>query len=196
MKKNGFTLIELLAVIVIIGILVTMAVLSVSQYRLKVKENEKVNLHATIEAAYDDMRGKAILKGEEVSDKFCDGTNMRFHISYDGNPLSCEDNNKYQIDNGNSSMKLYVKGSLLSKYTDEEKMVNDGICLVETKIQTEDKTSKLEKSCKRENGSIVPSKEEILCVKLYYADTKKSDENRVIFDDYKTNKICEMFAGE
>lgn len=193
MKKNGFTLIELLAVIVIIGILATMAVLSVSQYRLKVKEKEKVNLHATIEAAYDDMRRNAVLKERAVSDKFCNEDKMVFNISYEGNPLSCKSGNKYQIDNANSSMKLYVKGELLNEYNgDETNMIKDGICLVETSKEGDT----LNKSCKKdENGNIMPSKEEILCVKLVYADESKSEENRVIFDDYSTNSICEKLRN-
>ena len=192
MKKNGFTLIELLAVIVIIGILATMAVLSVSQYRLKVKEKEKVNLHATIEAAYDDMRRNAVLKGKSVSDKFCEEDKMVFNISYEGNPLSCK-SGKYQIDNNESSMKLYVKGKLLNEYNgDEERMISDGICLVET-IKEGDT---LNKSCEKdEAGNVMPSKEEILCVKLVYADKSKSDENRIIFDDYSTNSICKKFGN-
>ncbi|MGN0993145.1 MAG: type II secretion system protein, partial [Bacilli bacterium] len=53
MKNKGFTIMELMAVIVILGILTTLAAVGVTKYRQTVKEKELVNLHSTIEAAYD-----------------------------------------------------------------------------------------------------------------------------------------------
>lgn len=187
MKKNGFTLVEVLAVIVILGILSSMAVLSVSQYRLKVKEKEKVNLHATIEAAYDNMRRNAVLKNGTIYENFCNGENIVFNISYNGDSLSCKSGDVNQI---SGTMKLYVKGKLIGKYSDEENMIKDGIC----KVSTNKSGESLSYSCERDDrGNIVPSEEEILCVKLSYENKYDSEGNQDILNDYNTNSICKQF---
>ena len=67
MKNKGFTIMELMAVIVILGILSTLAVVSVSKYRQTVKEKELVNLHSTIESAYDKYRSNTIMSGGSAS---------------------------------------------------------------------------------------------------------------------------------
>ena len=69
MKNKGFTIMELMAVIVILGILSTLAVVSVSKYRQTVKEKELVNLHSTIESAYDKYRSNTIMSGGSASKK-------------------------------------------------------------------------------------------------------------------------------
>ena len=56
MKNKGFTIVELMAIIVILGILSTIAIVGVSRYRKEVRDKELIQLHSTIEAAYDTYR--------------------------------------------------------------------------------------------------------------------------------------------
>lgn len=62
MKNKGFTIVELMAVIVILGILSSMAMISVSRYRKDVRDTDLVELHQTIDAAYDKYRQDNLIK--------------------------------------------------------------------------------------------------------------------------------------
>ena len=210
MKNKGFTIMELMAVIVILGILSTLAVVSVSKYRQTVKEKELVNLHSTIEAAYDKYRSNTIMSGGSAYKE----------IDFNNNNIEDEDFNKYfnkyfsdftysgnrltKNDLKGSVFSLNIKGDLLdndSYITDtknsETVFVKDGTCLVGSEIS--DGTSgdpaqakKIVKSCKEnEEGNLIPSQEEILCIKLVV-------NNEVLINDFYQAKsmrpLCVYFA--
>lgn len=212
MKNKGFTIMELMAVIVILGILSTLAVVSVSKYRQTVKEKELVNLHSTIESAYDKYRSNTIMSGGSASKKinfnniededFNKCFNKYFSdFTYSGNRLT-------QSDLEGSVFSLNIKGDLLdnaSYITDpktgtkksETVFVKDGTCLVGSEISdgtSEDQaqTKEIVKSCKEnEEGNFIPSQEEILCIKLVVND-------EVLINDFDPDKsmqpLCFYFA--
>lgn len=206
MKNKGFTIMELMAVIVILGILSTLAVVSVSKYRQTVKEKELVNLHSTIESAYDKYRSNTIMSGGSASKKinfnniededFNKCFNKYFSdFTYSGNRLT-------QSDLEGSVFSLNIKGDLLSKSTYKDgktdaDFVKDGTCLVGSEIsdgtsEDQGQTKEIAKSCKEnEEGNFIPSQEEILCIKLVVND-------EVLINDFDPDKsmqpLCFYFA--
>ena len=56
MKKKGFTIVELLAVIVILGVLGSIATVAVGRYRAEVTKKELINLKGLISDSYDTYR--------------------------------------------------------------------------------------------------------------------------------------------
>ena len=205
MKNKGFTIMELMAVIVILGILSTLAVVSVSKYRQTVKEKELVNLHSTIESAYDKYRSNTIMSGGSASKKinfnniededFNKCFNKYFSdFTYSGNRLT-------KNDLKGSVLSLKIKGDLLkdSNYInnkDEENFVNDGTCLVGSEISEVTsgdpaQAKEIVKSCKENGDSFIPSQEEILCIKLVV-------NNEELINDFDIDKsmqpLCVYFA--
>lgn len=202
MKNKGFTIVELMAVIVILGILSSMAMISVSRYRKDVRDTDLVELHQTIDAAYDKYRQDNLIKGAsyqknltfERMDK--DTFNTYFsEFTFDGKRLT-------QKELEGSMLNLVSKGKLLKnpKYrnsvnSSEEKYVEDGACLVESTVTTTNGTSQIKKSCKKDsNENIMPSQEEILCIVI-----KRGDDT--IIDDYSNDKnltqrpLCKYLTG-
>lgn len=189
MKNKGFTIVELMAVIVILGILSSMALISVSRYRKDVRDTDLVELHQTIDAAYDKYRQDNLIKGASYKEKltFEDMNNDTFNtyfseFTFDGKRLT-KDELK------GSMLNLVSKGGLLSNNnyktsvnSSEDKYVEDGACLVESTVTTISGTSQIKKSCKRDsNRNIMPSQEEILCIVI------KRDEKYII-NDYSSDK--------
>lgn len=191
MNKKGFTIMELLAVIVILGILSGLVTIGVTRYRQDVKEKELINLHSTIEAAYDDYRSDSYLKGEEPEKemKFCQDGKMIMDIAYNGEKLTCD---KVSSD---SYLSLEIKGDLL-KYNDytsgknEENFVKDGACVVKAKKVEKDGKPILQKNCEKEGSSFVPSKEEMTCIYL-------KTNNEVLINDFDENgdSLCRYLEG-
>lgn len=202
MKNKGFTIVELMAVIVILGILSSMAMISVSRYRKDVRDTDLVELHQTIDAAYDKYRQDNLVKGAsyqknltfEGMDK--DTFNTYFsEFTFDGKRLT-----KNELKE--SVLNLVSKGGLLlsnnyktSVNNNEDKYVEDGACLVESTVTKIEGTSQIKKSCKEDsNGSIMPSQEEILCIVI-----KRGDDT--IIDDYSNDKnltqrpLCKYLTG-
>lgn len=68
MKNKGFTLIEILAVIVILGIVVSIAMISVSRYRGEANKRDLVNLYSAVQTSYDNYRLSVLNKGDEPED--------------------------------------------------------------------------------------------------------------------------------
>ena len=67
MKKNGFTIIELLAVIVILGIISTIATLSVTKYRKNASEKELIVLRETLIDEFNNYRvDNSVLEGINI----------------------------------------------------------------------------------------------------------------------------------
>lgn len=200
MKNKGFTIMELMAVIVILGILTTLAAVGVTKYRQTVKEKELVNLHSTIEAAYDNYRSSIIMSGGSASKEINfstldDNTFNKYFadFTYNGNHLT-------QSDLSKSVFSLKIKGDLLNKsdYTNkktEENFVKDGACLVGseiTDVTNEDstKTKEIVKNCKKNGGSPIPSQEEMLCIVLEVNGEKLIND----FDENKSMQpLCVYF---
>lgn len=195
MNNKGFTIIEVMAVVVILGILASIAAISVTKYRQDVDDNELVNLHSTIEAAYDDYRADIIMNGGtpkttinfsnaedyEIIKKYFDD------LTYSGSYLKVEDLE-------GSALELRVKGDLLEKqsYLDAGRdHVKDGTCLIRSEIEVlENGEKKIINSCDIDSGGEQPSQEEILCIVL-----KKG--SRVLINDYDKDKtqreLCTYF---
>lgn len=192
MNNKGFTIIEVLAVVIILGILTSIAVISVSKYRQDVDDNELVNLHSTIEAAYDNYRSDVVLTGgipkttinfesdTDIVNKYFDD------LTYSGSPL--------KISNLKGSvLELRVKGDLLQKTSyieDERDHVKDGTCLIKAEIEVINGEKKIINSCELGSSGELPSQEEMLCIVL-----KRG--TRTIINDYDENKtqrqLCTYF---
>lgn len=209
MKNKGFTLVELLAVIVILGILSSLALIGVTRYRQKVNEKELVNLHSTIEAAYDKYRSDLLMSGGNPKTDFKVSDNAEnktvfdkyfSEFSYSGSILTKEELK-------GSTFAIEVKGDLIDKekYIDEKKdgddnkalyqaYLDDGICIPESSPNTQESgETSISNSCKlEEDNTPIPSKEEILCIKLLR-------NNEVLINDYDKGKsmqpLCVYFAN-
>ena len=202
MKNKGFTIVELMAVIVILGILSSMAMISVSRYRKDVRDTDLVELHQTIDAAYDKYRQDNLVKGasyqKNLTFKEMDNDTFNTYFSeftFDGKRLI-----KNELEG--SMLNLVSKGGLLlnndyktSVNNNEDKYVEDGACLVESTVTTTNGTSQIKKSCKKDsNENIMPSQEEILCIVI------KRDKKYII-NDYSNDKnltqrpLCKYLTG-
>lgn len=191
MNNRGFTIMELLAVIVILGILSGTVVIGVTRYRQDVKEKELINLHSTIEAAYDDRRSDLYLQGETPSSEisFCQDGEIIMDIAYNGEKLTCDEVTE------DSYLAIKVKGDLLqdSSYTSgkgESNYIKDGTCVVNATKVKKGSDYELSKSCQKTSaGSFEPSKEEITCIYL------KTDRE-VLLDDFNdSDSLCRYFKG-
>lgn len=202
MKNKGFTIVELMAVIVILGILSSMAMISVSRYRKDVRDTDLVELHQTIDAAYDKYRQDNLIKGASYKtnltfdDMNTDTFNTYFsEFTFDGKRLT-----KKELEG--SMLNLEKKGALLSNdnyktnvNSSEDKYVEDGACLVESTVTKIDGTSQIKKSCKKNsNRNIVPSQEEILCIVI-------KRDGKDIINDYSSDEnltqrpLCKYLKG-
>ena len=199
MKNKGFTLVEMLAVIVILGLLSSIAMISYTRYRQEVREKELINLYSTIEVAYDKYRSDLLMKGEDyketliISEIDDEIFNKYFSkLSYDGKYLT-----KQEL--GDTTFSLKIKGDLLNKsnYTankSETDFFNDGTCQIKTAKESgegnSDAVNISEFKCEKDGNDIpIPSKEELLCVKV-----KRGSD--ILIDDYAENSkrpLCTYF---
>ena len=207
MKNKGFTIVELLAVIVILGILSTIALVSVSRYRKDARDMDLRELHSSIEATYDKYRQDMIMKGQVPETKIKFDTSMKDEeksyfgeFTFDGKRLTQEELT-------GSTITLVKKGDLLNKYSytrqlsndeeREEQYIKDGACLIETSIQTTDGKQEIVKKCKIDSktNEFTPSEEEMLCIKIMRND----DE---IINDFSNDTglsqrpLCKYFLNE
>ncbi len=179
MKNKGFTIVELLAVIVILGLLSTIALVSVSRYRKDARDMDLTELHSSIEATYDKYRQDMIMKGQVPNTKIVFNENMKEEeeqsyfgeFTFDGKRLTQEELK-------GSTITLVKKGDLLNNNSyknqefsndeeQEKQYIKDGACLIETSIHTKDGEQKIVKSCKKDStGKAIPSEEEMLCIKI------------------------------
>lgn len=200
MKNNGFTLVEVLAVVVIISILSGMAMIGVTRYRTEANEKDLLNLHSSLETAYDNYRSNTILDGDDGLSDIIIGSGSSFFdkyiegLSYDGEKLSI-------ADLGGTEIHLVNKAGLLSNsdYTtgrNDQDFIKDGACLVDSEV---DAANEIEKKCKTdESGNRIPSNEDLICIKVKYKDT-------ILIDDYKQdndksdyvafNKLCKYLGN-
>lgn len=206
MKNKGFTIVELMAVIVILGILSSIALVNVSKYRKDVRDTDLVGLHGTVETMYDKYRQDKLRRGESYaksinfSELSEDDFNSYFsEFTFDGKRLT-----KEQLEG--SSLRLVVKGNLINNDSyisekNENVYIEDGVCMVESTAEDSfqegtEEDNKIIKSCKKDsNDNIIPSLEEMLCVVI-----KRGDET--IIDDYSENTslsqrpLCQYFSDE
>lgn len=204
MKNKGFTLTELLAVISILTILVGLALIGVSRYRIKVDEDDLKYLHSTLETNYNNYRNDVITNGSIPLDSILvdssDGTYKKYlsGLTYDGKRLSASDIN-------GSVIELHKKGEVLnsSKYkedalkranklngTVEDIYVIDATCIV----KSEPGSSSISKTCEGTADNYVPSKDDLICIRVKY-------KNRWIIDDFGdtdaliVNDLCKYIGG-
>lgn len=200
MKNKGFTLVEILAVIVILGILTTMAAISVTRYRKDADQKDLLNLHSSIETSFANYRGVLAMSGEVagstliISNNTTSSFDRYFQdLSYNGKRLS-----KSDLDG--TVITLRTKGEVLSnseyKTKGEEQFIKDATCIVESTVSNPgEENAKIIKKCKTTStGEIEPSKDELICLKVSYNGT-------VVIDDYgKTdnalsfNKLCQYVS--
>lgn len=132
MKNKGFTLIEVLAVIVILGVISTIAMISITRYRKEADDKDLANLYSAVQTSYDNYRLNVLSNGEEPENSFVikdgkvykeDGTTeisnsnilMFFNdLAYSGNPL--------KSDEIEVTIKNRVKGDLLNKEAYKEEI--------------------------------------------------------------------------
>ena len=206
MKNKGFTIVELLAVIVILGILSTIALVSVSRYRKDARDMDLTELHSSIEATYDKYRQDMIMKGQVPKTKIVLNDNMKEEeksyfgeFTFDGKSLTQEELT-------GSTITLVKKGDLLEKtsYTRkfssdeerEEQYIKDGACLIETSIKTVGETQEIVKNCKKDSEeNPIHSEEEMLCIKIM----RNGDE---IINDFSNDTslsqrpLCKYFLSD
>lgn len=206
MKNKGFTIVELLAVIVILGILSTIALVSVSRYRKDARDMDLTELHSSIEATYDKYRQDMIMKGQVPETKIVLNDDMKEEeksyfgeFTFDGKRLTQEELT-------GSTITLVKKGDLLQKepYTRkfssdeerEEQYIKDGACLIETSIKTVGETQEIVKNCKKDSEeNPISSEEEMLCIKIM----RNNDE---IINDFSGNTslsqrpLCKYFFND
>ena len=173
-NKKGFTLVEVLAVIVLLGILASVAVVGVSKYRKDVDDREIVALRQSIKSAFNTYRIK-----NDVSEKYA---------IEDFSVLSFEGGLKYsgeKCNNPKGKVLYVVNGTYFSKFEDnEEDMIKYKVCEL---FRKDDDTGKKQTVCIRDDkNNYVPSNMETVCVKL------SCDGNVVINDFEDTDSICQF----
>lgn len=214
MKNKGFTLVEILAVIVIIGILTTMATLGVTRIRKNADEKDLFNLHSSLETSFENYRTVLAMNGDPQVSIITIDENMPndfnkyiTDLSYNGRRLSRSDLQSTEI-------RMFEKGAALydgdyvgdiaasipnydSMSSDEQyaalekQYIIDSTCMVESKVNNPGQEgATIEKHCKKEYGAVVPSKDQITCLRIVY-------KGNVVVDDYgstngalKFNSLC------
>lgn len=184
-NKKGFTLVEVLAVIVLLGILVSVATVGVSKYRKDVDEKEKYSIRQTIKAAFTNYRIINDVSPEEHKgeDAFGNEEEIMKLLKFDGGNTLKYGGEKCVI--GADSKVLFLingtdkyKGKISSIWSREDiDCSSENECFAKYKICELDTTG----SCK---GEYTPSKMETVCIKL-------SCNGNVIMNDFEdSNSLC------
>ena len=156
MKNKGFTLVEVLAVIVILGIIATMATIAITRQRGLADDKDLLNLHSSMSTAFTNYRTVLAQTGKEARsyivnpeekddfDKYIDG------LSYNGKRLTKQDLS-------GTTITIYNKGSILrnpdyieavknrienynsltptqKELAEEKEYISDATCLVESTV--------------------------------------------------------------
>lgn len=163
-NKKGFTIIELVVVILILGMLSTIALVSISRIRNSANDKEISTIRTSIISAFDNYRiDNGISKNTSIKI-----SNLKFdkNLSYNNSACSLKESD---------TIKYIVKGDYYNKFITEEDRLKYGVCMTET-IINENKT---ETKC-----TSTPSKAEEYCIKL-------ECNGKVIIDDYNDDSsLC------
>lgn len=197
MKNKGFTLVEVLAVIVIIGILITMASLGVTRYRKDVDYKDLLNLHSSLETSFNNYRTVlAMDTGEKVTSITIDkNTESKFDryiedLSYNGKRLS-----KDVLDG--TTITVTTKGEVLKNSTylkkGESQFIKDATCMVTSSIDSG--SNEINRKCKTNStGEPEPSIDELVCLTIKYnGDIIVNDHSN---DTAAFNKLCYYLNNE
>lgn len=224
MKNKGFTLVEILAVIVILGLLATMAGLSITRYRKQVDEKDLLNLHSAIKTSFANYRTVLAQSGEVIdSITISSGSTTPFDryfedLSYNGERLSKEDLEGTKIELKNKGTVLYnpeyinaVKKRIknfdtLSAEAQEEELekqyIIDATCMVTSTVteinpstNTDTKTAEINKSCKKgSDGKYIPSSDELICLSVWYKGQHVIDDRYEQGGAKSFNELCKYIS--
>ena len=217
MKNKAFSLVEILAVVIILGVLATMATLGIMRYFKHVRERELSNLHSSLETTFNNYRTELFSSGDSHlinitinNDMPIDFNNYITGLSYNGTHL-----NRTVL--YGTTINLYTKGDILlnEKYSDdiaagipnfdslsaEEQFLSlqtqyiiDDTCLAES-TEVDDNSSMPRNHCKTENGKPIPSKDEIVCQKVIYKGETVIDDYGKTKDALILNHLCSYLGN-
>lgn len=180
-NKKGFTLIEVLAVIVLLGILVSVATVGVSKYRKDVDEKEKYSIRQTIISSFNNYR--LMHNVESENSKGLDSENNETEIinllKFDGGNVL-----KYSGDacNISDSKVLYIINGEHFDAIDDKDKAKYRVCELNKNGECAGETP----------ADYVRSKMETVCIKL------SCDEGKTfIIDDFSdNNSLCSKVIFE
>ncbi len=200
MKNKGFTLVEILAVIVILGILATMATIGITRYMKHVYEKDLGNLHSSLETTFTNYRVELANSGDSHLTSVTIDNDVPLEFNKYINDLTFRGGHLNRTVLFGTVINLYTKGTILSNsnyssdiaknisnfssLSDDEQFsllekqyIIDGTCMTEASLENVDVTGTPENHCKMENGQPTPSKDEIICQKVIH-------NGETVIDDY------------
>lgn len=168
-NKKGFTIVELIAVVMILGMISSIAIISVSRIRKRANDQEIESLRSSIVDSFNNYRMKeSVKKGETVK---IDKLKFDKELSYNNNICTLDENENSIED----TIKYIVKGDYYDKITKDSERLQYGVCMTKTTVNgTQTNTV-----CTSE-----PSKAEAFCIKL-------SCNGTIVINDYEdTSSLC------
>lgn len=163
-NKKGFTIVELIAVVMILGMISSIAIISVSRIRKRANDQEIESLRSSIVDSFNNYRMKeSVKKGETVK---IDELKFDKELSYNNNICTLDEND---------TIKYIVKGDYYDKITNDSERLKYGVCMTDTTVDG----TQINTECTSE-----PSKAEAFCIKL-------SCNGTIVINDYEdTSSLC------